>query len=76
MKPPRLADAHKANFETLERAFKNGDLALVSAIRKTDKQAVALLCAMQVNEDETITPVPLAEMVNDNPFELYEDPTI
>ena len=76
MKPKRLSKGHKANFKTLERAFENGDLALVSAIRKADKKHVALVCAMQRNEDDTITPIPLAEMVNGNPFELYEDPTV
>jgi hypothetical protein len=76
MKPKRLTDGHKANFTTLKRAFTNGDLALVSAIRKADQKSVALVCAMQTNEDGTITPMPLAEMVNGNPFELYEDPTV
>lgn len=76
MKPKRLSKGHKANFKTLECALKNGDLALVSAIRKADKKHVALVCAMQRNEDDTITPIPLAEMVNGNPFELYEDPTV
>jgi len=76
MKPKRLAKGHKANFKTLELALNNGDLSLVSAIRKADKKNVALVCAMQRNEDDTITPIPLAEMVNGNPFELYEDPTV
>lgn len=75
MKPPKLAKGHKANFETLSRAFANQDIALVSAIRKADQQPVALICAMQRNDDKTITTIPLAEMVNGNPFELYEDPT-
>lgn len=74
--PKRLSKGHKANFETLERAFNNGELALVSAVRKADKKDVALVCAMQHNEDGSIMPIPLAEMVNGNPFELYEDPTV
>ena len=73
--PKSLATGHKANFKTLQRAFNKGDLALVSAVRKADKKDVALVCAMQQNEDGTITPIPLAEMVNGNPFELYDDPT-
>lgn len=75
MKPQKLSKGYKANFKTLERAFKNGDLALVSAIRKADQKPVALLCAMQQNADDTIMPIPLAEMVDGNPFEIYEDPT-
>lgn len=75
MKPPKLKKGHRLNFQTLTKAFDCGQVALVSAIRKADKKAVALICAMQVNEDDTITPIPFAEMVNGNPFELYEDPT-
>jgi hypothetical protein len=74
--PPKLRKGDRANFNTLLRAAGNSDLALVSAIRKDDQQPVALVCAMSVNDDETITPVPLAVMVEGNPFELFEDPTI
>lgn len=75
--PPALLDGHRKNFNTLRRAWRDGALALVSAIR-TDaaRTPVALICAMQRNPDKTITPVPFAEMVNGNPFELYHDPTV
>lgn len=75
-KPPRLRRGDSHNFDTLLRAADDGALALVSAIRKADQQPVALVCAMQENEDETITPVPFAVMVEGNPFELFEDPTV
>lgn len=74
--PPALNKHHTANFKTLTKAFKRGDVALVSAIRKSDQQPVALVCAMQHNEDNTLTPVPFAVMVEGNPFELFEDPTV
>lgn len=74
--PPALAKGYVKNFETLQRASTQGQLALVSAIRKADQKPVALVCAMQLNEDGTITPVPFAVMVEGNPFELFEDPTI
>jgi len=35
--PPRLRKGDKLNFETLRRACKSDDLAVVSAIRKSDK---------------------------------------
>ena len=73
--PPALADSHRENFKTLRRAANNSDIALVSAIRKADRKPVALVCAMQVNEDKTITPVPLAVMCEGNPFEDFDDPT-
>jgi hypothetical protein len=74
--PPRLRNGDRANFQTLFRAADDGALALVSAIRKADQQPVALVCAMQHNPDETITPIPFAVMVEGNPFELFDDPTI
>ena len=74
--PTKLRKGDRANFQTLLRAADDGALALVSAIRKADQQPVALVCAMQQNEDETITPVPFAVMVEGNPFELFEDPTV
>lgn len=74
--PPALLPGYRKNFSTLERAGRNGDLALVSAIRKADQAPVALVCAMQWNEDNTITPIPIAVMVEGNPFELFEDPTL
>ncbi len=74
--PPKLRKGDRQNFNTLLWAADNGHLALVSAIRKADQQPVALVCAMQTNEDETITPVPFAVLVEGNPFELFEDPTV
>lgn len=72
MKALRKGD--RANFETLRKACGNNDLALVSSRRKSDGADVALVCAMQHNPDGTFTPVPLAVMVEGNPFELFEDP--
>jgi len=74
--PPKLLDGYRKNFKTLERAFDVGDVALVSAVRKSDNQPVALVCAMQRNPDATITPVPFAVMCEGNPFEDFYDPTI
>jgi len=74
-KPPPLTEGYKANFATLERAAKSGDLALVSAIRKSDQAPVALVCAMS-REDGMFYPIPLAVMVEGNPYELFEDPTV
>lgn len=74
--PPALLPGYKRNFETLLTAAGYDDLALVSAIRKSDQKPVALVCAMQTNSDQTITPVPLAVMCEGNPFDDFEDPTV
>lgn len=75
-KPKKLRRGDRLNFNTLLRAASNSDLALVSALRSAGKTPAALVCAMSVNDDGTITPVPLAEMIHGNPFELFDDPTI
>lgn len=74
LKPPQILPGYKANYATMLKANENGDLALVSAIRKSDGAPVALVCAM--SHDKThFRPAPLAVMVEGNPYELFEDPT-
>jgi hypothetical protein len=71
----KLRKGDRANYDTLLKAAQNGDLALVSSRRKSDGKDVALLCAMGRDADDMITPVPLAVMIEGNPFEDFEDPT-
>lgn len=72
-KPKTMVQKHKRNFETLKRAFENGDVALVECQRARDGEIVAMLCAMSFDGSEyKITP--FAEMVNGNPFEMYRPP--
>jgi hypothetical protein len=73
-KPPQLLPGYVANFTTLRKACMNGDLALVSAIRKSDQAGVALICAMN-RDGEEICPAPLAVMIEGNPYDLFEDPS-
>lgn len=75
--PPPLREGDKANFATLLRAANNGDLAIVSAIRKSDNKAVALVCAMGWDNDtKQFLPAPLAVMIEGNPFDDFFDPTV
>lgn len=75
--PPALSPGYKANFATLQRAQDNKDLALVSAIRRADDKPVALVCAMQYEQEtKSFRPVPLAVMVEGNPYKLFYDPTV
>jgi hypothetical protein len=67
----RLAD--RENFDTLMRAFQNGDVALVDSTRKADGEQVALICTVHFDGDDYQL-TPFAEMVAGNPFELYEPP--
>jgi hypothetical protein len=72
---PKLLPAYISNFETLKKAVESGDLALLSAIRKSDQKPVALVCAMNRAENGDYCPVPIAVMCEGNPYEDFEDPT-
>lgn len=74
--PQPLTDAQRENMQTLLLAASHGDLALVSAIRKSDNANVGLVCAMNFDrETEETIPMPLAVMIEGNPFEMFYDPT-
>lgn len=75
-KPIKITPGHKANFQTMLKAARHGDLALVSCIEKATQKPVMAVCAMSRNDDGTITPMPFARLFDGNPFELLEDPTI
>ena len=75
--PPPLHKGYKHNFRTLLKAAANNDLSLVSA-RRNDGTPVALVAA--VSEDpadpESRVIIPIACMIEGNPFEMFQDPTI
>lgn len=69
-----LRRGDKANFRTLLKAAKADDVCLLSTIRKEDRAKVALVCA--VNRDPSFGGefVPLAVMIEGNPYDLFEPP--
>ena len=73
-KPKTLSRANKANFEVLQRAFNQGDVALVQLLRVSDGKVVAGLCATQHEPNGDTTLIPLATLVEGNPFELFRPP--
>jgi hypothetical protein len=68
--PPPIAEGYQMNFETLKRAAANGDLALVSA-RYNDGTPAVMIGAV----DGRGRLIPLATMIDDNPYEMFQDPT-
>jgi hypothetical protein len=66
----------KTNYETVLAAAENGHLALLESHRVSDGERVFLLCGVSppTEEDETYSITPFAEMIDGNPFELYEPP--
>ena len=73
---PKINAAHAKNFATLNKAAKYGDLALLDAKRVKDGKTVALVVAMQHEKNGEVTFVPLAVMIEGNPYEdfLPQDP--
>jgi len=79
---PPLRKGDKKNFETLQKAMRNGDVAILSSRRKSDGKQVALVCAInrptghfRGSPEAVVTPVPLAVMIEGNPYGDFEDPT-
>jgi hypothetical protein len=71
-----LSEYEKKNFETIQQAHEDGNLALLESHRVSDGKRVALICgvAPPTEEDETYNITPFAEMIDGDPFELYEPP--
>ena len=69
----KVCQGHAGNLETIKAAAANGDLALIECRRVKDGEIVALLAAVGWDGQE-YTFTPLAEMVNGNPYELYQAP--
>ena len=74
--PPKLTPVMSANFNTLKRACLNGDLCLMSSIRKSDNQPIGLVCAVNRVEGGGFQFSPLAVLIEGNPYELFHDPTV
>lgn len=69
-----LRRGDRANFNTLVKASDDGQLALMEMRRRSDGAVVAGICAVYVDEDNNYNFVPLATMVEGNPYELFDPP--
>ena len=72
---PRLRDEDRQKFEQLQAAFRNDQIALVSSRRISDRKPVALLVAIWREADGMFHMLPLAELIQGNPFDQYEEPS-
>lgn len=68
-----VVQGHSANFETLKKAFENGDVALLECQLKATKEIVATIVALNRVGDE-VEFAPFAIMLNGNPYELLNPP--
>jgi hypothetical protein len=69
-----LCKGHKRNFNTLRRAFLEGNAALMECQLVATGQEVAVLCAVNRLQDGQVQFVPFATMFPGNPYEAVNPP--
>ena len=69
-----LQPGQKTNFETLRRAFATGDVALMECQLATTGEDVAVICAVNRQDNGEFEFVPFAMFFNGNPYQLVNPP--
>jgi len=69
-----IVQLHKKNFNTLRSAFHFEDVALMECRRRKDGKIVAMICCVDIDKDKNFSFTPFAEMINGNPFDMYDPP--
>jgi hypothetical protein len=71
-----LLKGHKDNFQTLRKAFLNGDVALMDCQLAATGEEVAVVCATVRNEEDgSVQFTPFAVLFNGNPYETLNPPS-
>jgi hypothetical protein len=69
-----IPEAIRTNFHTLERAFRNGDIALLECQKSANGEPVHAICAVnlirQAGAEPEIEMVPLGLMFSSDPYEM------
>lgn len=66
-----ISDAHKTNFETLQVAIKEEDACLLEVYDRLTGEPAVMLCATYKDEDGNITFVPMARVLDSDPYDSY-----
>ncbi len=69
-----LAVGHRHNFNTLQKAFFAGDVALMECQLAATGETVPVICAANRGPDGSIEFAPFAMLFNGNPHELLNPP--
>jgi len=69
-----IAAGHKANFEMLQAAFNNNDVALMECQLAATGKPVAVLCVANRLADGEVEFAPFAMFFNGNPYEEINPP--
>ena len=73
-KKQTIVQQHKANFETLRRAFENDDVCLLDCQEVSTGESVAVIAAAMKGENGEVQLVPFAMFFNGNPYEMVRPP--
>ncbi|MBU1891225.1 hypothetical protein KJ782_07145 [Patescibacteria group bacterium] len=66
-----ISEAYKTNFNTVLAAGNNKDLCLLEVYDRLTGAPAVMLCAGFTDENEKVTIIPLARMVDGDPYQLY-----
>lgn len=66
-----IGTSYRTNFDTLNEAVKNGDTCLVEVYDRLTGAPAVMLCAAFTDENDEVTFVPLARMLDGNPYDTY-----
>jgi hypothetical protein len=69
-----LSVGHKRNFNTLLRAFRTGDAALMECQVAATGETAAVICAVDRLPDNQFEFIPFATMFPGNPYEAVDPP--
>lgn len=69
-----IVQQHKQNFETLKRAFLDGQVCLMDCTLQSSGEHVAVICTVSPQGDQ-MEFVPFAMFFNGNPYELLNPPS-
>lgn len=69
-----LSSGHKKNFETLNEAFLDGNVALMECQLAATGEPVAVICAANWLADGAVEFAPFAMMFQDNPYKTVNPP--
>jgi len=69
-----IVQQQASNFESIKRAFENGDVALLECQLRSTGEKVAVITAVN-REGEEFGLVPFAVMLNGNPYEMLNPPS-
>ena len=69
-----ISTGYKQNFDTLQKAFAAGDVALMECQLAATGEPVAVICAANRQADGDIEFAPFAMMFQGNPYEMLNPP--